>query len=64
MSELNNRIDVFQNVKNQEIFLVCAVGGRSGQAQEQLLKLGISTTNVIGGTKEWKSLGYPISVPK
>jgi len=47
--------------KNQDIYLICAVGGRSEKAQELLLKEGFSKAiNVDGGTNEWASKGYPL----
>ena len=64
MSELSDRLNDLEQHKNKDIYLVCAVGGRSGQAQKYLNPLGFSTINVMGGTKEWKEKKYPIELPE
>jgi rhodanese-related sulfurtransferase len=42
------------------VFLVCAVGGRSGQAAQYLSRLGVDAVNVEGGTDEWVRAGFPV----
>ena len=42
------------------VYLVCAVGGRSGQAAQYLCRLGVDAVNVAGGTDEWVRAGYPL----
>ncbi len=42
------------------IYLVCAVGGRSGQAAAYLSRLGLDAVNVEGGTEGWIAAGYPV----
>lgn len=42
------------------IYLVCAVGGRSGQAAAYLSRLGLDAVNVEGGTDGWIAAGYPV----
>lgn len=45
---------------DRPIYLVCAVGGRSGQAAAYLAGLGLDAVNVEGGTDEWVAAGYPV----
>ena len=45
---------------DRPVFLVCAVGGRSGQAAQYLSRLGVDAVNVEGGTDEWVRAGYPV----
>jgi len=64
LSELSEKLNDLQLYQNQNIYLVCAVGGRSGQAQQHLNTLGFSTINVVGGTEEWKQKQYPLKLPE
>ena len=41
------------------VYLVCAVGGRSGRAAEHLAEQGRDVVNVAGGTKGWIAAGHP-----
>lgn len=43
----------------ETVYLVCAVGGRSGRAAEHLTGLGKDVVNVAGGTKGWIAAGHP-----
>ena len=45
---------------DRPVYLVCAVGGRSGQAAAYLARLGLDAVNVEGGTDEWVAAGYPV----
>ena len=45
---------------DRPVYLVCAVGARSGQAAEYLSRLGVDAVNVEGGTAEWVRAGYPV----
>lgn len=46
--------------KDSEFYLVCAVGGRSAQAAEQLVAMGFAKPiNVMGGTNGWVAMGFP-----
>jgi rhodanese-related sulfurtransferase len=45
---------------DQTVYLVCAVGGRSGQAAAWLGQQGYDTVNVEGGTQDWVAAGYPV----
>ena len=61
LSELSSSLSKLEAHKNQEIYLVCAVGGRSQTATELLRKEGFSKAiNVQGGTRGWKAKGYPL----
>lgn len=51
---------VHQLPADRPVFLVCAVGGRSGQAAQYLSRLGVDAVNVEGGTDEWVRAGYPV----
>lgn len=42
----------------QTVYLVCAVGGRSGRAAELLAGQGKDVVNVAGGTKGWIAAGH------
>jgi len=46
--------------KDQPIYLICAVGGRSSQAADFLASAGYTTVNVLGGTSAWISAGNPV----
>jgi rhodanese-related sulfurtransferase len=45
---------------DQPVYLVCAVGARSGQVAAWLGQQGYDTVNVDGGTQEWTTAGYPV----
>ena len=45
---------------DQPVYLVCAVGARSGQVAAWLGQQGYDTVNVDGGTQEWITAGYPV----
>lgn len=45
---------------DQPVYVVCAVGARSGQAAAYLTRLGLAAVNVEGGTGEWLAAGYPV----
>jgi len=44
----------------EPLLVVCAVGGRSGNACTYLRGLGIEATNVDGGTKGWIAAGFDV----
>jgi len=44
----------------QAVCVVCAVGGRSGQAVGFLRARGVDAVNVAGGTKAWHQSGRPV----
>ena len=45
---------------DQPVCVVCAVGGRSGQAVGFLRSLGVDAVNVAGGTNAWHESGRPV----
>ncbi len=61
LAELSSSLSQLEAYKEQEIYLVCAVGGRSRQATTLLREKGFSKAiNVQGGTRGWKAKGYPL----
>lgn len=57
---LSQLVDRLHDVPREEpIYIICEVGGRSAQATEWLAGLGIDATNVLGGTSAWRSAGLP-----
>ena len=61
LADLSASISQLKAYKEQEIYLVCAVGGRSQKATELLREKGFSKAiNVQGGTRGWKAKGYPL----
>ena len=63
LQELGNRVEDIEaslKGKDKEIYLVCAVGGRSAQGAEILSQMGFTKPiNVMGGTNGWIALGFP-----
>jgi rhodanese-related sulfurtransferase len=46
--------------RDRTVYVVCAVGGRSGQAVAWLNEQGYDTVNVEGGTRDWVMSGHPV----
>jgi rhodanese-related sulfurtransferase len=46
--------------RDRTVYVVCAVGARSGQAVAWLNEQGYDTVNVDGGTRAWILSGYPV----
>ncbi len=42
------------------VYVICALGGRSGKAAEFLRTKGIDAINVAGGTNGWVDAGRPV----
>jgi len=60
LQELNQRMGEVPVPKDQPFEVICAVGGRSAVATQELRKAGWSQAiNVKGGTAAWVSAGYP-----
>lgn len=57
LGEVPERVD--EVPEDRTVYLVCAVGGRSGRAAEHLLAQGRDVVNVAGGTKGWIAAGHP-----
>lgn len=45
---------------DRPVYLVCAVGARSGQAAAFLATRGVDAVNVDGGMSDWRAAGYPV----
>lgn len=45
--------------RDESVYLICAVGGRSYNAAEYLRAHGYHAVNVAGGTKDWITRGKP-----
>lgn len=45
---------------DSQVCVVCAVGGRSGQAVGFLRAHGVDAVNVAGGTNAWHQSGRPV----
>lgn len=46
--------------KDEPIYLICEVGGRSKAAADKLAAAGYDARNVVGGTSEWRAKGLPV----
>jgi rhodanese-related sulfurtransferase len=47
--------------RDQPVYVVCAVGGRSAQVAEFLSAQGADVHNVAGGTQAWIRAGLPVA---
>ena len=45
------------------VYFICAVGGRSSRATDQMAKAGWQAVNVKGGTQAWVAKGKPLEKP-
>lgn len=45
---------------DRTVYVVCAVGGRSGQVAAWLEPQGYDVVNVLGGTQAWAMSGLPL----
>lgn len=46
--------------KNKKVLIYCASGGRAGKVATELAEHGFKTAN-MGGFREWKSEGLPVT---
>lgn len=44
---------------DQEIWVICEVGGRSAAASARMAGWGLHPVNVDGGTRAWRAAGWP-----
>jgi rhodanese-related sulfurtransferase len=58
LATIPDRVDEIP--RDQAIYLICAVGGRSMKAAEFLDAEGFETINVAGGTKAWIAADQPV----
>jgi thioredoxin 1 len=47
--------------KDQRVYVICAIGGRSYSAAEALSRAGWDAVSVVGGTKQWAEEGRPVA---
>lgn len=45
---------------DREVYVVCALGGRSAAATQALNGAGYQAVNVAGGTQAWIDAGHPV----
>lgn len=61
LNDLPGQLSSLQGMRDQEIYLICAVGGRSARAATLLAQEGFThPINVEGGTNAWRTAGYPL----
>lgn len=61
IDELEGRVSELDPYRKQDLYLICAVGGRSARATRLLADKGFERPiNVEGGTNGWQSAGYPL----
>lgn len=61
IDELEGRVSELESYRKQDLYLICAVGGRSSRATRLLADKGFERPiNVDGGTNGWQSAGYPL----
>ena len=46
--------------RDRTVYVVCQVGGRSGQVAAWLTPQGFDVVNVAGGTQAWMLAGHPV----
>lgn len=46
--------------KDEDVYVICAVGGRSSRASDVLAEAGFKAVNIQGGTEAWKQAGLPV----
>jgi rhodanese-related sulfurtransferase len=49
--------------KTKPVYFVCAVGGRSAKAADQMAAAGFHAINVLGGTNAWVDQGQALQKP-
>lgn len=59
LPELGGRAD--EVPKGEQVYVICAVGGRSLTAAEALNNAGWDTVSVAGGTNAWVAEGRPVN---
>jgi len=48
--------------KDEEVWVICQSGNRSGQITDYLTRHGYTATNVDGGTTAWIAIGFPVEM--
>jgi len=59
LGELDGRLQELQPHRSGEVWVICAVGGRSARASRALSAAGFHAVNVDGGTRGWIAQGGP-----
>ncbi len=59
LSEFVDRVGEVTSLPG-EVYVICEVGGRSGQVTAWLGQQGYDVANVAGGTGAWRAAGYPV----
>lgn len=55
LGTLSSQIPALQDLKDKEVVVYCAVGGRSGMAKAMLVEAGFTKVrNLLGGMMAWK----------
>ena len=57
LAELSGRLAELADHRDAEVWVICAVGGRSAKASRTLVEAGFDAVNVDGGTRGWIALG-------
>jgi phage shock protein E len=61
VDEIGGRIAELEAHRGGDLYLICAVGGRSARATALLSDAGFAhPINVDGGTRAWLAAGYPV----
>ena len=61
LGDLPDHLAELDAKKTEDLYLICAVGGRSAQAAKLLASNGFtSAINVTGGTNAWAKAGLPL----
>ncbi|HET9499465.1 MAG TPA: rhodanese-like domain-containing protein [Marmoricola sp.] len=58
LRELPEHTDVLP--RDDQLVVVCKIGGRSAQAVAYLGQLGVNAVNLVGGMIDWVDAGRPI----
>lgn len=59
LGDVVTRFDDFAGA-DAPVYVVCRVGGRSGQAVQYLVGRGVEAVNVTGGMQSWAAAGKPM----
>jgi rhodanese-related sulfurtransferase len=60
LAELDRNAPVFAGHDQDEIYVICEVGGRSARASSQLAEWGLHPVDLKGGTAAWRAAGLPV----
>jgi rhodanese-related sulfurtransferase len=60
LQSLPERMNELAGHRDQPVYVICEVGGRSAQAARQLADKGFQAVNITGGTRAWREAGNPV----